>query len=175
MVGFSWETSFGLILSLFAILLISPAGIKRAAEQVISAQVFYGGSYLTFCSLLLNTIAYIWLFNNTSTTHSVNPHLLNLWSGFVSSTFGTVYWVILCLFFIKRQVNPAGFISIIMLPLLMLFQNYLPEIHNWITTYSNIYQLQVETIDYIVTIFLLAIIILLTFLYFTKKHIWAGL
>jgi len=175
MVGFSWETSIGLILSLLVILLVSPAGVRRASEQVISAQVAYGGGYLALNFLLLNTVAYIWFFNEASMSFSISQHFLNLWSGLVSSTFGAVYWVFLCLFFVKKIRNIAGLLSLILWPLFMLYQNYLPEIYGWVTAGSELMKLQDEITDYIATGLVAIALLVLSYLYWNNKYRWAEL
>lgn len=175
MIGFTWETSVGLILSLLIILLVSPAGVKKASEQVISAQVAYGGGYLAVCFLLLNTIAYIWLFNDSSMTLSVNQHILNLWAGLVSSTFGAVYWVFLCLVFVRKIRTKAGYASLVLWPLFMFYQNYLPEIYKFVTSGSEIMKLRDSTIDIIATSLASIAILVLSYLYWNNKERWSEL
>ncbi len=175
MIGFTWETSVGLILSLLIILLVSPAGVKKASEQVISAQVAYGGGYLAVCFLLLNTIAYIWLFNDSSMTLSVNQHILNLWAGLVSSTFGAVYWVFLCLVFVRKIRTKAGCASLVLGPLFMFYQNYLPEIYKFVTSGSEIMKLRDSTIDIIATSLASIAILVLSYLYWNNKDRWSEL
>ncbi|MGO1298025.1 MAG: hypothetical protein ACTMIA_12065 [Vibrio sp.] len=175
MIGFTWETSVGLILSLFIILLVSPAGVKKASEQVISAQVAYGGGYLAVCFLLLNTIAYIWLFNDSSMTLSVNKHFLNLWAGLVSSTFGAVYWIFLCLFFVRKVQTKAGWASLFLWPIFMFYQNYLPELYALVTSDSEILKPRDSKTDMIATSLASIAILVLSYLYWTKKERWKEL
>lgn len=175
MIGFTWETSVGLILSLLIILLVSPAGVKKASEQVISAQVAYGGGYLALCFLLLNTIAYIWLFNDSSMTLSVNQHILNLWAALVSSTFGAVYWVFLCLFFVRKIQTKAGYASLFLWPLFMFYQNYLPEIYTFVTSGSEIMKIRDSTTDIIATSLASIAILVVSYLYWNNKERWSEL
>jgi hypothetical protein len=175
MTGFSWETSIGLILSLFVTLLVAPAGFRKASDQIISPQIMFGGTYLALSLLLLNTIIFVWFFNPSSMSASINHHLISLWSSFVSTTFGAVYWIILCMFFLKRQRGIAGVVLLLGWPMLMLFQNYLPEIYRWFSVRSELTGLRDETTDSIAIGLAVLALLVLNYVYWVHRERWAKL
>ncbi|ELA9085431.1 hypothetical protein RQV66_001236 [Vibrio alginolyticus] len=174
MVGFSFETCAGLILSLFIILFISPAGLKKTTDQVISAQVYYGSTYLALSFSLCNVLAFIWLFNNGVVYPSANVPM-NIWAAIVSSTFGALYWTHICLFFIKKKRTISGWVNLLLWPVLMFFLNYLPETYRCIVNSFEILSLSSKVIDLVLTAVIIVILIVLNFGYFKLKPRWVEL
>lgn len=175
MLGFSWQACIGLIVSLFVILLVSPAGLRKTAEQVISVQVAWGSGYVTLCLCLLNFVMYIWLFNNGAVVSEAAQSLLNTWGAVVSSTFGAVYWVVLCLFFGRKIKTKSGILMLVLWPALILLQNYLPNLHLASAQYLNSFQPIESILNWISTALIAAAISVLSYFYWRNKHRWAEL
>lgn len=176
MIGFSIETCLGMIFALFLILVVSPAGIKKTSEQVISAQVVYGGGYLALALGLSNIIVYTWLYPSGVLYSGLLPELfIGLWSALISSLIGAVYWVFLCLYFVRKIKSTFGKISLILWPFFMLFQNYLPTFYGIGVNQTEIVALREPITDWISTALIGITILTLTFLYFTNKYRWVKL
>jgi hypothetical protein len=176
MIGFSIETCVGMIFALLLILVVSPAGIKKTSEQVISAQVAYGGGYLALALGLSNIIVYTWLYPSGVLYSGWFPELfISLWSALISSLIGAVYCVFLCLYFVRKIKTIFGKASLILWPVFMLFQNYLPTFYGIGVSQTEILALREPITDWISTVLILISVITLTFLYFKNKYRWVKL
>jgi hypothetical protein len=175
MIGFSWETCIGLIASLFMLLLASPAGIRKTSEQVISIQAFYGGSFLTLCLSLVNIIIYIWVFPNGEATQNFSISALSVWGSILSCSFGAIYWVAICLFFIRGIRTKAGVLILLAWPILMFFNNYLPNIYHATSDWSPAMSIWDSTTNWIATGLITSVLSALIYAYWTNKHKWSEL
>nr|WP_321239356.1 hypothetical protein [uncultured Tolumonas sp.] len=176
MIGFSLETCIGMMLSLFLILIVSPAGIKKTSEQVISAQVAYGGGYLALSLGLLNIVVYTWLYPNGVLYAGRLPEIfINFWSAVISSLVGAVYWVFLCLYFVRKIKNTAGKISLILWPVFMLFQNYLPTLYGVGVHQTELLALKEPITDWISTGLIIFFVVGFSYAYWTNKYRWVKL
>lgn len=176
MIGFSLETCIGMMLALFLILIVSPAGIKKTSEQIISAQVAYGGSYLALSLGLLNVVVYAWLYPNGVLYSGWLPKFfINFWSAVISSLVGAVYWVFLCLYFVRKIKNTPGKLSLILWPMFMLFQNHLPALYGIGINQTELLALKEPITDWISTGLITFFVIGFSYLYWTNKYRWIKL
>ncbi|MCG6373314.1 hypothetical protein K6U27_11620 [Vibrio fluvialis] len=176
MIGFSIETCIGMILALFLILIVSPAGIKKTSEQVISAQVAYGGGYLALSLGLLNVVVYTWLYpNGVLYSGWVFETFMNFWSAIISSLIGAVYWVFLCLYVVRGIKNTAGKVSLAFWPLFMFFQNYLPKFYGIGVSQTELIALREPVTDWIATGLIAFVVVGFSYAYWANKYRWVKL
>lgn len=176
MIGFSIEACIGMLLALFLILITAPAGIRRTSEQIVSPQIYYAGGYLALSLGLLNVLVYTWLYPEGQLYSGWFPELfISFWSALVSSLIGAVYWVLLCLYFIRNIRNTVGKISLALWPIFMLFQNYLPEIYGVGVNQTEILALKEPVTDWISTGLILFVEMGFSYAYWTNKWRWEEL
>jgi hypothetical protein len=171
MFGFSWEACIGLVVALFILLVVCPAGPKKTANQVISAQTYYGGAFLSILVVFVNIIIYTWLADMDVSSQPI-ASLLSIWGAIASSIFGAFYWTALCLYFIKKIKTRAGLVILIVWPLLMLALNYTGDIYHLTIQHFPLVALRSTTTDAIVTGLCLFAIVGFSYPYHTYKHIW---
>lgn len=176
MIGFSIETCLGMIVALFLILIVSPAGINKTSEQVISAQVAYGGGYLALSLGLLNVVVYTWLYPDGVLYSGWAPEaFISLWSAIISSLIGAVYWVFLCLYFVRKIKNTAGKVSLVLWPVFMCFQNYLPTFYGIGVSQTELTALKEPVTDWIATGLIALVVVGFSYAYWTNKYRWVRL
>lgn len=173
MFGFSWEACIGLIISLFILLVACPAGPKKTADQVISAQTYYGGAYLSLVAALLNVVIYIVLADREiSGPVSV---ALSIWGAVFGSIFGAFYWTALCLYIIKKIRTRSGLVILIFAPLLPLGLNYLKDIERAVVSVFPLAALKDSTTDAIAIGLCLTAVIAFSYCYHCFKGRWQNL
>jgi hypothetical protein len=175
-IGFSLWTLLGLLIALPLILYVAPASVKKVAEQIISLQVGFSGGYLTMVFGLFNIIIYTWLYPNGLLYPGWAPELfISLWSGIVGCLIGAVYWVFLCLYFIEKIQSKLNLLFLILYPIFMLFQHYLPNLYGIGVNQTEILALKSPVTDWISTVLILIAVTVLSVLYFKNKSKWVKL
>jgi hypothetical protein len=165
-----------MMLALLLILIVSPAGIKKTSEQVISAQVAYGGGYLALVLGFSNVIVYTWLYPNGVLYPGWLPELfIGLWSALISSLIGAVYWVFFCLYFVRKIKNKFGRLVLILWPVFMWFQNYLPSLYGIGVTHTELLSLSEPITDWITTGISVFFIAGFSYAYWANKYRWIKL
>lgn len=176
MIGFSIETCVGMILALLLILIVSPAGIKKTSEQVISAQVAYGGGYLAITLGFSNVIVYTWLYpNGVLYSGWFSELFISFWSALISSLIGAVYWVFLCLFFVKNIRSVVGGLVLILWPVFMWFQNYLPTWYGIGVSHTELFSLREPITDWLTTGIAIFFLTGFSYAYWVNRYRWVKL
>lgn len=171
MFGFSWEACIGLIVALFVLLVACPAGPKKTADQIISAQTYYGGAFLSLIVILLNVIIYIWVADKDITAQPT-ARLLAIWSAITSSIFGAFYWTALCLYTIKKVRSRTGLAILIGWPLTLLLLNYLKDIYDIAVYGIPLLALRDNTTDAIAMGMCFFALFGISYAYYVNKHRW---
>lgn len=173
MFGFSWEACIGLIISLFILLFACPAGVKKTADQVISAQTYYGGGYLSLIAALLNVVIYVALADQEISGPVTVA--LSIWGAVFGSIFGAFYWTALCLYIIKKIRTRSGLAVLFLAPLLPLGLNYLNDIERVVVSEYPLVGLKDSTTDAIAIGLCLTAVIAISYCYHHVKGRWQNL